>query len=170
MNDIAKEATWHRALSDSESFRHSGKFFWGFEVLGAAAFAAIVTYFFLPDDPSRFESSIYPLSGVVTGFVAAYSLVYLWNLFRAPYRQRNEAHAALRALGASPTSPILATPQLFIECSEYEFGEPGKRGYPQSETGAARSLRVDIYLNTTNGMQVESIELEVQGKRIPSTW
>ncbi len=90
MTEVVNETVWRRALRDSESFRHSGRFFWGCEVLGAAAFAAIVAYFFLPDDPSRFESAIYPLSGVVLGFVAAYALIYLWNFIRAPYRQRNE--------------------------------------------------------------------------------
>lgn len=117
------------------------------------------------DETALFAAAVSVASAVTFGFV-----IYVSALITAPYRQRNEARAAAAAVGASPTSPILATPQLFIESSEYEFGEPGKRGYPQSETGAARSLRVDMYLNTTNGMQVESIELEVQGKRIPSTW
>ncbi len=66
--------------------------------------------------------------------------------------------------------PVLPTPELFIEGSEFEFGEPGKRGYPESKIGAASILRVSVYLNTTNGMQVECIELEVQGKRILSSW
>lgn len=87
---IITETTWRRALRDSESFRRSGRFFWGCEVLGAAIFAALATYFFLPRDPSRFES-FYPLWGVVAGFASVYMLIYLWNLFRAPYRQRNEA-------------------------------------------------------------------------------
>ena len=117
------------------------------------------------DTTAGFAAAVSIASAVTFGLV-----IYVGALVTAPYRQRNEARAVAGRLGASPTSPILATPQLFIEGSEYEFGEPGKRGYPQSETGAARSLRVDIYLNTTNGVQVESVELEVQGKRIPSTW
>lgn len=114
---MAKETAWRRALRDSESFRHSGKFFWGFEVLGAAALAAVVTYFFLPDNPSRFESAVYPLTGVVTGFVAAYSLIYLWNLFRAPYRQRDELRTAIQAAATPEKRPVL------------RFSEP--RQYPR---------------------------------------
>ena len=100
--------------------------------------------------------------------LALLGLVFLFNLYRAPYRQRDEARAAIP--GASPSSPILAAPQLHIRSLEDDFGEPGKTGYPQPKTDATRLLRIQVLLTPTNGQQVESVELEVQGKRIPSTW
>ena len=112
-----------------------------------------------------------PVWGAVGGGVSALALlglVFLFNLYRAPYRQRDEARAAIT--GVSPSSPILAAPQLFIRAEDHAFGEPGRPGYPQPKTGATRLLRIDVLLTPTNGLQVESIELEVQGKRIPSTW
>ncbi len=127
-----------------------------------------------------------PLGGVITGLltsspgwgalgsgVSAFALlvlVFLLTLIRAPYRQRDEARAAAATPGASPSSPILAAPQLFIRSLDHDFGEPGKTGYPQPKTDATRLLRIHVLLTPTNGLQVESVELEVQGKRIPSTW
>lgn len=104
--------------------------------------------------------------------VAALSLFAVWvgATASAPLRQRDEARAALATLGASPSSPILAAPQLFIRAEDHAFGEPGRPGYPQPKTGATRLLMIDVLLTPTNGLQVESIELEVQGKRILSTW
>ena len=72
--------------------------------------------------------------------------------------------------GASPASPILASPELHFMDIEYEFAEPGRPGYPESKTGATRLLRAAVYVTCLSRMQVESVELEVQGKRIPSDW
>ncbi len=127
-----------------------------------------------------------PLGGVITGLLtsspgwgalgggvsafALLGLVFLFNLIRAPYSQRDYARAAAATPGSSSSSPRLAVPQLFIRAVDHAFGEPGRPGYPQPKTGATRLLRIDVLLTPTNGLQVESVELEVQDKRIPSTW
>lgn len=125
-----------------------------------------------------------PLLAVFVSFpiaigVAALSLSAVWvgATASAPVRQRNEARQALAlsqqelaALNEADGRPILAASQLHIRSLEHDFGEPGKRGYPQPKTDATRLLRIHVLLTPTNGLQVESVELEVQGKRIPSTW
>ena len=94
-----RESSWQRGLRDAEKFRHSGLLFWGIEVLGGALTAAAVPYFFMPDEPSRFEQAAFPAVGLVGGLLAAYLLfVLLPNLVLAPYRQRNEAWQALDRL------------------------------------------------------------------------
>lgn len=84
------ESTWCRAWKDTEHFRHSGLFFWWWEVLGAALFA-VVGALLLPEQPSRLEYALYPSIGIVAGFATVFLVVFIWNLFRAPYRQRNKA-------------------------------------------------------------------------------
>jgi hypothetical protein len=48
-----------------------------------------------PAHATTFQQSIYPTVGaaigLVLGFVLAFGLIYAWNLFRTPYRQRNDA-------------------------------------------------------------------------------
>ncbi len=154
------QSSWGRATSDTSGAIHS-PWFWGAEVFVLVPLGGIVT--------GLLTSS--PVWGALGGGVSALALlglVFLFNLYRAPYRQRDEARAAIP--GASPSSPILAAPQLHIRSLEDDFGEPGKTGYPQPKTDATRLLRIQVLLNPTNGQQVESVELEVQGKRIPSTW
>lgn len=45
----------------------------------------------LPDQSRKLESALYPGIGVVLGFIVVYILIFVWNLFGAPYRQRDEA-------------------------------------------------------------------------------
>jgi len=170
MAEIENQTSWRRALSDSESFRHSGRFFWGCEVLGAAAFAAIVTYFFLPNDPSRSESAIYPLGGVVIGFAAAYTLIYLWNLFRAPYRQRDEARMragqledamAKRAAGVEVfcSYPVLHTEQGMPPYGDYIL-VPGLNIINHMDRPLDCNLSLEITVEGTTFLQnIESSEI-----------
>lgn len=89
---MTTESVRHRAWKDTEHFRQSSWFFWGCEVIGAALFAA-VGYWLLPEKPSKLESSIYPVLGVVFGFAVVFVLILMWNLVRAPYNLLNEARA-----------------------------------------------------------------------------
>jgi len=107
--EVRRRSVWKRAWDDTESFRKSSKFFWGWEVLGAIALA-IVTYFLLPD-----ESAFLPAIAGVIGFTAVFIIMFFFNLVAAPIRQRNEAWDSLDA------RPSLEVPRLaFGELKVYQ--------------------------------------------------
>ena len=72
----------------------------------------------------------------------------------------------------SAKAPILPASQLFIDIDgdNYVFAEPGTRGHPSSTTEASLSLRTQVTLHALHDTRVESLELEVLSKRIPSSW
>ena len=92
------EPTWHRAWKDTEGFRQTTKSFLMVEVVGVAAFGVLgglVGVWLTPTHATTFQHNLYPavgaFAGAVLGFVLVFGLIYVWNLFRAPYRQRNDA-------------------------------------------------------------------------------
>jgi len=92
------ESTWRRAWKDTESFRQTAKSFWAVEVVGAAVFGAVggtVGAWLTPEHATTLRQGVYTgvgtAIGLVLGLAVAYGLIYGWNLFRAPYRQRDEA-------------------------------------------------------------------------------
>lgn len=98
------ETCWQRACKDTEHFRKSGWSFWAWGVVGAAVFGvvgAFVGYWLTPSNFNPFWQFAYPTIGggigVVVGFVLVFSLILGWNLYRAPYRQRDEARGILQA-------------------------------------------------------------------------
>ena len=55
--------------------------------------------------------------GGLGGLVTAILIIFAWNLYRAPYKQRNEARRALENLSQTP---------LILECNSYEKSLAGK--------------------------------------------
>lgn len=92
-----KESSWSKAVKDTESFRQNNR--WWFrtvDVLGSGAIAGLTAWMLW--DRSTLKSwqvGIITFSVFVVGIFFIYGLIYLWNLFRAPYRQRNEVLALL---------------------------------------------------------------------------
>ena len=92
------EAVFKRAYKETEKFRNSAKSFWSFEIVGAAMLGlggAYAGYLLMPAQPSSFQQFAYPgfggTVGIIFGLVIVFVSIFLWNLFRAPYRQRDEA-------------------------------------------------------------------------------
>jgi len=99
------ESTWQRACKDTENFRQTTKSFWLVEVMGGAVFGAlggIVGGWLTPTNATVFWQNLYPTVaaaiGLVLGFVLVFVGIFVRNLFRAPYRQRNEARARVQQL------------------------------------------------------------------------
>ena len=90
-----EESSWTRAGKDTENFRSKRTWFFGVETLGSGAIAGLTALML-------WDRSASPgwLVGLITfgvftgGLFLIYGLIYIWNLFRAPYRQRNEAWKA----------------------------------------------------------------------------
>ncbi len=99
-----RKTSWYRAGKDTDKFRQESKlWFWGMEVVGAAVFGvvgSIVGSVLVPDRATQFQQNAYsPIgggAGVVIGFAIAFAGIFIWNLFRAPYRQRDEARQQYR--------------------------------------------------------------------------
>ena len=66
-------------------------------MLGSAALAAITTALIINTLPN-WVVGVLTFVVFVFGMAVIYGLIYLWNLFRAPYQQRNEARTALQDL------------------------------------------------------------------------
>lgn len=106
MANNTHESSWHRASTDAEKFRKDSKlWFWGVEIVGAASFGLIGSLIggnITPSDASKFWQNAYPgiggAIGVISGFLLAFMGIFVWNLFRAPYRQRNEAYIEIAKL------------------------------------------------------------------------
>jgi len=95
---MVKESVWRRAWKDTENFRNSAKFFWIWEVTGAAVAGVIggmIGTWLTPESPTKFQQYFCPAIGgaigVIVGFVIVFALIFTWHLFRAPYKQRDDA-------------------------------------------------------------------------------
>jgi len=92
------ESTWHRAWKDVAAFRQTPKSFLPVAAVGVAIFGVLgglVGVWLTPTHATTFRHNLYPavgaFAGSVLGLVIVFGLIYVWNLFRAPYRQRDEA-------------------------------------------------------------------------------
>lgn len=112
------ESAWRRAWRDSEQFRESPFFFWGGEVIGAALLAGGSALLFLDADSTRWEQALYPALGVIGGLAGTYCLVVVYNLFQAPYRQRDEARVDATSARAELKRERDATEAFFSELHE----------------------------------------------------
>jgi hypothetical protein len=118
-----------RAWEDTEYFRKSAASFWTMEIVGAAVLGVIggsVGFLLTPVNPTPFQQYIYPTfggaTGIIGGFILVFCGIFLAKLFRAPYKQRNEARAELLKTANRPEAKI--------EVSELLAGS-GDFNYPQ---------------------------------------
>ena len=54
--------------------------------------------------------------------------------------------------------------------NDIAFGTPGEHGFAKATGGESLMLRLAVELRAIPHMRVESVELEVMGRRIPSNW
>ena len=95
---MVKESVWRRAWRDTDTFRNSARFFWIWEVMGAAVAGVIggmMGAWLTPENPTKFQQYLYPTIGgavgVIAGFVIVFALIFIWHLFRVPHKQRDDA-------------------------------------------------------------------------------
>lgn len=98
------------------------------EIVGAALFGAVgslVGGYGTPSDATVFWQNAYPIIGgaigVIAGFVIVFILIFLCNLFRAPYRQRNEARIFCQELQLEK-EPVLE----IVEVKEANYLQMGQ--------------------------------------------
>jgi len=122
--------------------------------MGTCIFLATI---FTPEDANRFISGVYPAMGTIIGATVGFGIIYLVMLFRAPYKQLNEARMALISIpGATPNSPKVASPELFFNHIDYKFiGDNPPL------------LRIHWDVMPTGNMHLEQAEIEILGRTIP---
>ena len=111
-----------RAWEDTDNFRSKAPWFWGVAVVGSGAIAGL-TAWMLRDRSILYSWQVGLITfGVfVLGFFLIYGLIFLWHLlFRAPYKQRNEARERVAELEKE-----LKKPKPFdVECRTTTIGLP----------------------------------------------
>lgn len=112
---MVKESVWNRAWKDTEAFRKSARFFWVWKGLGAAVAGVIggmIGVWLTPENAERFRQYLYPAIGGAIGIIAGLGLViaciFIWYMFRAPYRQRDDALALAMKAQKKYESVLLA--------------------------------------------------------------
>jgi hypothetical protein len=95
---MVKESVWQRAWKDTKGFRNSDRFFWGWEVIGAAVAGVIggmIGAWITPENSDKFWQYLYPaiggVIGIVSGLGIVFAFIFIWYLLRAPYKQRDDA-------------------------------------------------------------------------------
>lgn len=166
-----RESSWQRALKDLDSIRHSTLFFLLFEVIGLAAFTT-AGVLLTPNDATNITKALYPFAGAVLGASLAYSLLFLWSLFRAPYRQRNEARLALLATpGATAQSPKQAPQEIRIvhKQSAVWYASEGQYHYPKERKDGAKIplMRTFFDISATEEASITAVSLDLLGSLIP---
>jgi len=107
-----------------------------------AALTACLTY----NSLTRFQVGIVTFSVFVLGFFIIYGTIYVFNLLRTPYRQRNEARREIERINAELTS--------LHERDNYQHNNP-------SEFISVQPFF--IYLKRTdNGMLVTGVEIKIR--------
>jgi hypothetical protein len=134
-------SAWHRAFRDAENFRNSSKWwFWGVDVLGSAALAAVTAALTISTLPNLLVG-VLTFFTFVLGMVFIYGIIYLWNLFHAPYRQRNEARQIIEQLTKPIQSPGPKLPKEIVNKDQEKhledigrYLEKLKESFPEIET------------------------------------
>ncbi len=150
-----------------ELFRSSVAF-WFVDLVGGVVFAG-VGQMMAPEQPTRIEALAYPGGAFVVGILVIYAAAYLRYLILAPYRQRDEARAALQRVAGSEDSPIEARAEVFINGDSGSHLATVALSGP-TPLGPGRRIPVEIALSATAEVLVEQVELEIAGRRAPSTW
>lgn len=107
---------------------------------------------------------VIPLPSQVWPFLVLVVIVLSFMAFHRVRTGRDDLRRQLQATGETPAL-ILPTPILYINIIDYQFGSPATSGYP---AGKHNTLWLRLYINFNAPMPilVESLEIELMGKRI----
>lgn len=147
--NLLSEKAIRRAYSDTVSAQKTARFMWGGEAVlatgGGAWLVAIA-----PEGISDFEQIVRAIIGGLIGLVAALLLILIWNLFRAPYRQRNEARNMVRQLSVPSDNEVIDSILLFQTESlvtKHNNGKERSYSFTKVFLAIADQLSVGIPLN-----------------------
>ena len=107
-------------------------------------------------EQAKAEMVVRAVLGGLGGLVIAFLMTLCWNIFRAPYRQRDEAIRTLESIpGATTKSPKVALVELSIPKVVYTI-EKGNLGKPQ--------IHIEPFIIAIGGeVAMESAKVEIAG-------
>lgn len=111
----------------------------------ASALVGVTTAFLMPDAASARAQTVYGITAALASYLFTGLLFLLWNMFRAPYRQRNELAVSL--------ATIVARPTVTVELVDCQWG--------QEEDGMriARICRIAFRLFPSQRAQIARVQL-----------
>jgi len=154
---MAYESTWQRASTDTEHFRSKCLWFWGVEVIGAGAIAGLATGIIWQRNILHgWQVGLITFGIFVVGLFIIYVIIFLWHLFRAPYRQLHEARDEIERLTQRP--------ELTISYRNQKWGYTAAVEYP------TRMVTIDIDYDPTELMQVAKAFLKIPDAPRKEAW
>lgn len=156
-----------RAWEDSKKWLFNNVFPWvlAFALPGVGTMLAT---WLIPLDSPLTLSALYGSLGGLAGLLLLFGGTYAWNLFRAPYRQRDEARKALAAIpGIAKSSPLTPEPELVVQTFDWCFATSDTEGYPKTPTNTLW-LRVYPHFQPKLRTVIERVELALSGEKIPA--
>ena len=167
-----QKSVWRRAFRDTCTAQKTVRFMWGGEGVLAAAGGAWLTAI-TPDNASVAELVLRAVLGGLGGLLVAILIIFSWQLFRAPYKQRNEACRVIQDL-QKEKSEALGEVDSIINILESEIIDIN--GIPTSMALlfwklSPYFLKGDLQFNTISGVisniipnidEVKSSEIERQ--------
>lgn len=100
-----EQTAWARSISDFGHTLRTLRFGFVLTMLGIGA-PVVAIYFFTPDSASPAREVSTAAVAVATAIAGGLITVLIWFLFRAPYRQRNEAREAITNKTPSPLEVV----------------------------------------------------------------
>lgn len=144
------KSVWHRASQDTEAFRSKKLWFWGVEVIGGGAVAALPTVFLWHSDKlNAFQAGLITFAAFVVGFLLIYCLIFLCHLI---YELSPKAKA-IEAQRANPSKFISIEPFTKLKPLEVFYKVEG-------EKLTAVFCFVDITSRILKPVEIEMVLLE----------
>jgi hypothetical protein len=139
------------------------------EIVGGAVFGVVGGfggYWLTPSGSSAFGEFAYPTIGagvgVVLGFLIVFTLIFLWNLFRAPYKLLDQATIELQGIQRT----LAIEEQKKQDEFTFEFD-----AHSLTTTAALNKLFLGVSFFSPATVIVENLYLEIDGKRVqPINW
>ena len=162
---------WSSGISGVKTFR-----FWFGEAVVGAIVGWVASAFATPDQvPSVLESGYLYIS-VFLALVTFAVLIFIGNIIKAPYWQRNEARFEVDRLQAEIDSdtgseriPIVTPPSVNIEV----LGAPKvgtqqqHNGFPDEEGESALWVMVHLNVSAVHIDSIQAVELRFDDRRLP---
>lgn len=147
------QSSWGRAKQDTVAAQKTARFMWGGESVLAVAGGTWLAQI-APIGAPTFEIVARSVIGGLGGLFTAAVMIFAWNLFRAPYRQRNEGRAKVA--------------QLLQERKKDEFYFEFNDSSLSWRDGSKLMLGVTY---SANRITIETLQLDYNGKRFrPRDW
>ncbi len=155
------QSTLRRAINDTLSAQKTVCFMWVDEgVLAGAGVAWLSTI--APSGATVIEIIVRSVLGGLGGLIIAVLAIFCWNIFQAPYKQRNELRNILKSQQKPSDSEITGTIQLLQGETLILKNDNGVKctySFSQVFLSIADELSIGISMNSLENKIIEGLQL-----------